>query len=327
MKLSIIIVSYNEKQYLSETIESCLTQNIDFEYEIVIGDDGSTDGSIEIIKEYANKYLGKVRYFVMDRKDIKNFIPSVRVSNLLKRGFDISMGEYIVVLSGDDLILDKQRLKKQVVFLNQNKRYESCYTDFKMFWNDGSEKKIEMLISPERHIFWSGYYIHISCFVFRRKCLENLLDRFCDDTGLLFSILVTGKSKHMKIMGFGYRQRDLSIMHEADIIELKLLELSLFQDCVNSGKFCISNMAHFSNVFRYVFKNRKKLKNKKYKKYFDSCKKYNNNYIGKLLHYDVLSTKEKKKTKKMLYKMYLCDYVLKKIRRIENMRWICKLFQ
>ena len=57
MKLSIIIVSYNEKEYISEAIESCMSQEGKFDYEIIIGDDGSNDGSLEIIERYQEQYL------------------------------------------------------------------------------------------------------------------------------------------------------------------------------------------------------------------------------------------------------------------------------
>ena len=54
MVLSIILVSYNEVSYIREAIESCINQKIDTDFEVIIGDDGSTDGSIDVIKEYAN---------------------------------------------------------------------------------------------------------------------------------------------------------------------------------------------------------------------------------------------------------------------------------
>ena len=56
IKISIILVSYNEKQYLIDALESCIKQNIECNYEIIIGDDGSDDGSIDIIKEYKSRY-------------------------------------------------------------------------------------------------------------------------------------------------------------------------------------------------------------------------------------------------------------------------------
>ena len=53
--LSICIVTYNHERYIEECIQSIFEQNMDFEYEILIGDDCSKDGTIEILKKYENK--------------------------------------------------------------------------------------------------------------------------------------------------------------------------------------------------------------------------------------------------------------------------------
>ena len=87
IKISIILVSYNEKQYLIDALESCIKQNIECNYEIIIGDDGSDDGSIDIIKEYKSRYPELIKYFIMDREhmEINSVIPSIRVSNIIKK--------------------------------------------------------------------------------------------------------------------------------------------------------------------------------------------------------------------------------------------------
>ena len=56
MKASIIIGSYNHKDFTRECIDCCLKQDFDGEYEIIVVDDGSDDGSFELIEEYASKY-------------------------------------------------------------------------------------------------------------------------------------------------------------------------------------------------------------------------------------------------------------------------------
>ena len=76
------MVSYNEAEYLEQAISSCMSQKLD-DYEIVIGDDGSNDGSIDLIKKYAEMYPEIVRYSVSDRTGIgsvKDIIASLRVS-------------------------------------------------------------------------------------------------------------------------------------------------------------------------------------------------------------------------------------------------------
>lgn len=286
MKLSILILSYNERVFLSEAIESCMNQQLGDDYEIIIGDDGSSDGSIDTIKEYSQKFPQIISYFVMDRSDAVNVIPSIRASNVLKRAFKCAKGEYITVLSGDDLNLGRARLKSQVDFLDRNPRVMSCYVDYKMFWEDGQERDNVLNASLNERVFWGFQYVHISCFVFRRECLTNLLNRFCDDTGLAFSILKTGKSKHIGQIGFGYRQRPASIMHEADPLELSILELALYQDCLNAGGLRIASMSRFARPLGYVYQHRQELSKEKYRKYLNSCGQYSNDILGQISKLD-----------------------------------------
>ena len=130
-ELSIIIVSYNEKEYIKDAIESCLFQKKADNFELIIGDDGSSDGSILLIEEYFRRFPGTIKYFVMDRDDTNEIIPSIRVSNIIKKAFDYAQGQYFMLMSADDLVLRKDRLYKQVDFLKQHPSVSSCYTDYK----------------------------------------------------------------------------------------------------------------------------------------------------------------------------------------------------
>ncbi len=55
-KVSIVSICYNQEKYIRQALDSFVMQHADFDYEIVIADDCSTDKTPEIIKEYANKY-------------------------------------------------------------------------------------------------------------------------------------------------------------------------------------------------------------------------------------------------------------------------------
>ncbi len=293
MKLSIIVVSYNEKQYIREAIESCLNQVFEFDYEIIIGDDGSDDGSIDVIKEYQVKYPNIIQYFEMDRSNISDFIPSLRVTNVLKRGFSMAKGQYMTVLFGDDIILNHSKFFRQIDFLDHHPNYVSCYTDFKKFGKNQADIVCVGMFSFGRSVFWSGRYVHISCFVFRKTVVEHLLDRFADDTGLIFSIFKAGKSKRIGGLDFGYRQHDSSIMHEADVMELSILELMLYQDILNSGQYAICSLSRFMKPLNYVYKHRNELLNRKYDKYLSNCKLYPNNILKEILEVEVLPLRKK----------------------------------
>ena len=95
MKLSFIIVSYNELEYLEQAISSCMNQHLN-DYEIIIGDDGSNDGSIDFIRKYAKQYPEIIRYSVSDRTGIgstKDIIASLRVSDVITRSLEMARGE------------------------------------------------------------------------------------------------------------------------------------------------------------------------------------------------------------------------------------------
>lgn len=322
MKLSIIILSYNEAQYLSQAIESCLNQDCNFPFEIVIVDDGSTDGSIDIIKQYQAKYTDRIRYFVMDRSDATDVIPSIRASNALKRGFQESSSAYFTVLSGDDLLLDTHKVSVQVEYLEKHPDFASTYTDYKKFWDDGREIPCMMHTDRSRVVFWSGLYMHISCFVFRREALDYLLDRFCDDTGLIFSIFRTGKSKHLSGIAFGYRQREYSIMQKASILELNILEMALCQDVVNQSGMKSSTLSRYEKPMRYVFDHREELNSEKYRKYINSCSQYSNNYLGEIAKFDCLPSTSRRKLKRLMlvgFVLHLCFKIMCKIETIVRM--------
>ncbi|MBR3352179.1 MAG: glycosyltransferase family 2 protein [Lachnospiraceae bacterium] len=315
--LSVIIISYNEAQYLPEAINSCLNQTYK-DMEIIIGDDGSSDNSIEIIKEYEKQY-DNISHFVMDRSDIiskETIIPSYRVSNVIKRGISMAKGEYIVILSGDDYYNDSTVFEKQIEILDSNKEYYSCVSGLRKFWSDRSE---DCIFKPmNESLYWSGAYTHISCFMFRKSIYDDgyFLNRFCDDTGLQYSIILAGKWNCLNKITFSYRQRSSSIMDSSDKTELALLELLMLQDIKHKNKLIASSLARFHKPLVLCFRERKELDGNKYKKYIDAAAKYDYDIINTLRTYDDASVIEKANTLITIMLSYVLFYYYKVARKI-----------
>lgn len=237
MKLSIIVVSYNEAEYLSGCLNSILNQNVNFDYEIIIGDDGSSDNSLEIIKEYESNYPN-ISHFVQERpKDlkIKDIIPSVRVSAVIFRAMEIAQGEYINVISADDCFLGKNKFQSAVEFLDLHRSWAAYASSFMLLYPDGRSERVDFN-DKGRFGFWDGRYIHISCFVFRSfKGTQFLLDDIIDDCGLRYSIVMRGKIKYSNEVEFTYRQRNSSIMHSDKHDALDIMEMLMFQVILNKA--------------------------------------------------------------------------------------------
>ena len=115
MKLSIIMLVYNHERFIAQALESVLMQKTDFEYELIIGEDCSSDGSREIIRSYKKRFEGKMKPLYRD----KNLGMAGNLMDCLER----CTGQYIAVLEGDDFWTDDQKLQKQAAFLDEHPEY------------------------------------------------------------------------------------------------------------------------------------------------------------------------------------------------------------
>lgn len=121
--VSIAIITYNQKEFLRECIESCLEQDYK-NIEIIVADDGSNDGTQDMLNEYEEKYPGK---FVLRLSKENQGI--TKNSNLAH--FACS-GKYIAWMGGDDLMLPG-KISTQVDFMEKNKKCAVCYHDLIVF--------------------------------------------------------------------------------------------------------------------------------------------------------------------------------------------------
>lgn len=121
MKVSIYCTVYNHEKYLCSALDGFVSQETDFDYEVFVHDDASTDGSAKIIKEYAEKYPDIIKQICQTENQYSKGI------NIFSEFLYPHMtGEYIAVCEGDDYWSDKQKLKKQVEFLDKHMEYAAC---------------------------------------------------------------------------------------------------------------------------------------------------------------------------------------------------------
>lgn len=107
-KMTIIMPSYNNGQYIRQAIDSILEQEVDFSYQIIITDDCSQDDSPQIIKEYAEKYPDKILALYSDK--------NCRLFRNVLKALEKMNSEYFCVLDPDDYWTDKRRLQKRVPY-------------------------------------------------------------------------------------------------------------------------------------------------------------------------------------------------------------------
>jgi glycosyltransferase involved in cell wall biosynthesis len=127
-RISIIITSYNKRDYLVEAVDSVIAQTLR-PHEIIIADDGSSDGSPDTIREYMERHPGWIRG-VLQEHNVG--IPKNRNAALRE-----VTGNYVGILDGDDLFLPA-KLEKQVSALQASPGAKVVYSNFRRVQEDGS---------------------------------------------------------------------------------------------------------------------------------------------------------------------------------------------
>lgn len=153
VKLSVVVTAYNHEKYIAQCLDSIINQKTSFPFEIILGEDESSDGTREICKEYAKNYPQIIKLFLRSRKDVIfiNGKPSGRFNFLecLKE----CKGEYVALCEGDDFWIDEYKLQKQVDFLDQNQDFEACIANINIIDDNGVEVKDKLMPENRKTVY------------------------------------------------------------------------------------------------------------------------------------------------------------------------------
>ncbi len=179
MKLSVFVVTYNQEKYIRQCLDSILMQEVDFDYEVVIGEDHGTDGTRAICEEYAAKY-SQVRLLPLKER--------LGIAGNWKRVLGECRGEYIALCEGDDYWIDPKKLQKQVDILDSNREigyvFSNCYGE-KMtgerfdWWKTNKHYDPPILpLSDLHYILGHGIMPTTQTVCLRSSCLPDTLPDF-----------------------------------------------------------------------------------------------------------------------------------------------------
>lgn len=209
MKLSVGILTYNQAQYIRQCLDSVLMQEVDFDYEIVVGDDASSDGTIAILEEYEER----VKSEKLRVKSIK-IIRSVKnegISMNYKKVLSACTGDYIALCEGDDFWTDPHKLQVQVDFLDAHPDYGFVGTYNTLLFPEGTIKDdpYDYFPEPEREGNWELYgdvYEFAKCgpvtrtvsLCFRRKLIEDYIQYVGMGNDMVLQAILAKQSKFAK---------------------------------------------------------------------------------------------------------------------------------
>lgn len=197
--VSICSITYNHAPYIRQCLDGFLMQKTKFRYEIIIHDDASTDGTTEIIKEYAEKHPDLITPIFQKEnqysKGIRGMFP--------RFCFPHAKGKYIALCEGDDYWTDPLKLQKQVDFLESHPDYVMCSHRFKLYmqkegiYKDDWYGEVPNGITYELKSLIHGFWFHVPLTVMFRRDILCLAEYekypYSKDATLFFHLLQKGR--------------------------------------------------------------------------------------------------------------------------------------
>lgn len=167
--VSVCMITYNHQSYIAEAIEGVLMQKTTFPFELVIGEDCSSDRTREICLEYQRKYPDVIRLLMNEQNIgmIPNFVQTLKACQ----------GKYIALCEGDDYWTDPMKLSEQVSFLEENNSFSASSHNVTVIYEDSNReshsfgKDVPQIIKPDDLVGLRKF--HTASVVFRKYIIED----------------------------------------------------------------------------------------------------------------------------------------------------------
>jgi hypothetical protein len=164
MKVSVVIITYNQERMLSVAIESVLRQTANFEFELIVAEDHSTDGTADVLRGLERRHPDRIRSIYRE----KNVGATANLIDALSH----CRGQYVAILEGDDCWTDPRKLQRQADFLDTHPECTLCghavnyvYDDGRLHQRQPEEGKTKTLLNLEDIL--SGTAFHTCSYMFR----------------------------------------------------------------------------------------------------------------------------------------------------------------
>lgn len=170
LMLSVRCFVFNHEPFLRQCLDGFVMQKTNFRFEAIVHDDASTDGSADIIREYAAKYPDIIKPIIETENQY-----SKKDGSLTRIMNTHTHGKYIAICEGDDYWTDPLKLQKQVDFLEENPEYGLIYTQVEAFDSNGVVGPFAFEVKDAKSLLYGNGIATLST-CFRRELLMRYLD-------------------------------------------------------------------------------------------------------------------------------------------------------
>lgn len=173
IKVSVLVMTYNHIDFIRQALDSVLEQQVSFNYEILISEDCSIDGTREVVIDYQQRFPERIRLLLSER--------NVRSNAIVTRGIDAARGAYIALLDGDDYWTSPLKLQKQADFLDLHPGCAICFHNARLEFEDDNYPPRNWTSDHHKPFstfedLWMGNFIATCSTMFRKGLFDAIPD-------------------------------------------------------------------------------------------------------------------------------------------------------
>lgn len=219
--VTICCITYNHEPYIRQCLDGFVMQKTNFRFEALVHDDASTDGTADIIREYAAKYPDIIKPIYQTENQYQK-----KVGILKTFLFPRATGKYIAMCEGDDYWTDPLKLQKQVDFLNNNLETVLCSHLFVNLKGEAYSNNINWEWADKRFdlcdLIKGEWPLQTATIMFRKECLDlDLADKFrrLTETVIVYLLLKRGSGYVLSDKMSVYRESSQGVWSGLEICD------------------------------------------------------------------------------------------------------------
>lgn len=296
MKISFLVTYYNQKEYVRQSLDSVLNIEKPCDWEILVGDDGSSDGTVELVKEYMAQYPDNIFLYIMDREPGKKYEVVRRASanrlNLVRH----MTGDYFCTLDGDDRYCSTDFVAKALDIFQKEADVSVVAFGYQMFTEEAGVISEHTL--PAGHLS-AAQYLGTHMFTHTGACVhKNAMDTarkdfleqvaYFDDNNIVVNSLHYGNIYAVDQVIYGYRQTESSVYNTMQFAEKAVLNAQSYDvDMLLLPQQADAFALRYGQCLQQTWHLRKQIRvllgEDKWSRYLGSCRQLENSLACALL--------------------------------------------
>lgn len=300
-KVSFCVIAYNQVNEIDQVLRSIFEQDLVCDYEVIVSDDGSNDGTVDKIKEWQARHPDKLKLYIQSREPYDTTPIMTRISNSIRCALDNMSGDYFCLFDGDDYCKYKNFASDAVSIMENNNSVNTVLFDFEYRFPDRIEKAFYKDVQEgitDKKKFFSKNYAHSGAIMFRNKLTKENIETltsipFVIDNTIVPFMLEFGMLYYLPKVAYSYRVSggNWDKRTNADKAVFSVLIEGMIAKIAPEFRvaFRSRNRSHFAYVFKHKKDLKKNIADDLFKEYSCIAYKYDKQFTYKCLNWERLN--------------------------------------